>query len=174
MKITSTEALDAAVADVVRLKIRHTAAQAEMEAEIAAITKRHQARLQDLADQIAEREQIIQEYCEAHRAELFPDKKSRETPLAVIGFELCPPRVETANRKIKWADVVARLQKLPFGNSYLRYPEPRVDKEALLADRNEFNEEELRAMGIRFVQEEQFFLRPKPETAKLESRDLAA
>lgn len=168
MKITSLEALDAAVADVVRLKIRHTAAQAEMEAEIAALTKRHQARLQDLADKIAELEQNIHDYCETHRAELFPDKKSRETPLAVIGFELCPPRVETAHRRIKWGDVVARLQKLAFGASYLRYPEPRVDKEALLADRNSLSQEQIAAIGIRFVQEEQFFIRPKPETARLE------
>jgi phage host-nuclease inhibitor protein Gam len=166
MKITSTEALDAAVADVVRLKIQHTAAQAEMDAALAAIQKRHQARLQALADQIAAREATIRDYCEAHRAELFAEKKSRETPLAWIGFELTPPRVETPSRRIKWADVIARLQKLPWGAAYLRFPEPRLDKEALLADRDRLTEEQRAAAGIRFVQDEQFFLRPKPDTAR--------
>jgi hypothetical protein len=97
--------------------------------------------------------------------QLFAERKSRETSLAVFGFELTPHRVETANRKIKWADVVTRLLRLPWGKAYVRQAEPKPDKEALLADREKLTPEQCTAAGIAFAQDEQFFIRPKPETA---------
>lgn len=171
--ITSPEALDARVAEVVRFKINLTKLTAEMEAEMAAVQKRHQARLGKLQECIATAEAEISSYCNAHRAELFADKKSRETTLAVFGFELTPPRVETASRKIKWADVVTRLLRLSWGKAYLNQPEPKPDKNALLADREKLTPEQLTAAGIQFCQDEQFFLRPKPETAA-ETKEVAA
>lgn len=164
--ITSPEALDARVADVVRFKIAHTKAVAEMEAELAAVQKRHQGRIAAVLERIAAAEQEISSYCNAHRAVLFADKKSRETTLAVFGYELTPHRVETSSRKIKWADVVARLLKLPWGKAYLKVAAPTPDKNALLTDREQFTPEQLTAAGIKFCQDEQFFIRPKPETAE--------
>lgn len=163
--ITSPEALDHRVADVVRLKIAHTQATAEMEAEVAAAQKRHQRGLAALLEQIAANEAVIAHYCQSNRGRLFSEKKSRETTTAVFGFELTPPRVEPGSRKIKWADVVARLLKLPWGKAYLTRPDPKPDKNALLADREQLTPEQLTAAGIRFAQDEQFFLRPKAETA---------
>lgn len=166
LKITSPEALDARVAAVVRLKIQHTAATAEMEAEIAAVQKRHTPTLTKLAEEIAGQEADILAHCQAHRAELFADKKSRETASAVFGFELTPYRVETASSKIKWKDVIARLVRLPWGRAYVRRPEPKPDKEALLADREKLTREQLTAAGIAFDRDEQFFIRPKSESAE--------
>ena len=163
--ITSPEALDARVADVVRLKINHTRLVAEMEAEMVAISKRYQARIAGLLEAITAAEDEIQSYCNAHRAELFSSKKSRETTLAVFGFEMTPPRVETGSRKIKWADVLARLLRLPWGKAYCKPTGYKLDKEALLADRDKLTPEQLTAAGIQFAQDEQFFVRPKPETA---------
>lgn len=174
LAITSLEALDARVAAVVRSRIQYTAALAAMEQEMAAVQKKHQARLGKLLEEIAADEDAVSAYCQAHRAELFPDKKSRETTLAVFGFELTPPRVEPSNRKIKWADVVARLIKLSWGKAYLNQPEPKPDKNALLADREQLSPEQLTAAGIRFCQEEQFFLRPKPETAADSTTEVAS
>jgi phage host-nuclease inhibitor protein Gam len=166
LTITSLDALDAAVADVVRTRIRLTEATAALEARLAEIQKRAEPELAALREEIAVREAAIRDYCEAHRAELFADKKSRETNLAVYGYELTPPRVETASRRLKWSDVIERLKRLPWGQAYLRIPEPRLDKEALLADRERLNQEQLIAAGLRFAQDEQFFIRPKPETAQ--------
>lgn len=166
LTLTSPDALDAAVADVVRTRIKLTEATAELEARLAEIQKRAEPELAALREEIATREAAIREYCEAHRAELFADRKSRETALAVYGFELTPPRVETASRRLKWADVIERLKRLAWGAAYLRIPEPRLDKEALLADRDRLSAEQLQAAGLRFTQDEQFFIRPKPETAQ--------
>ena len=163
--ITSREALDSAVAGVVRLKIEHTKIITDKELETTAIEKIYQPRIDRLAQSIAALEGDIRQYCDAHRAELFPDKKSRETTLAVFGFEFTPPRVETSSRKIKWADVVERLLRLAWGKAYLTQPEPKPDKQALLSDREKLTPEQCLAAGIQFAQDEQFFLRPKPETA---------
>lgn len=173
LTITSPEALDVAVAEVVRLKIKHTEATAAKDAEVAVIEKKHQEKLMALQEAIAELEQRVQEYCTAHRPALFADKKSRETPLAVFGFELTPHRVETANRKIKWKDVVARLARLGWGKAYVRKPEPVPDKNALLADREKLTPEQCTAAGIQFAQDEQFFIRPKPETAEATVKEAA-
>ena len=165
LKITSPESLDAAIARVVELKNGYTTARARADAEVIAVEKRHQLVLTTFADKITDAEADVREYCEAHRAELFDEKKSRETALAIFGFEITPPRVETASRKIKWADVVARLLRLTWGKAYLTQAEPKPDKNALLADREKLTPEQLTSAGIQFCQDEQFFIRPKPETA---------
>lgn len=162
--ITSVDSLDAAVADAVRLKIKLTAAKAARDAEVAAVEKRHQAEIMRLQEQIAEIEGPVAAFCAANRSAIFPDKKSRETPLAVFGFELTPPRVETANRKIKWGDVIERLKRTRWGQVYLR-SKVSVDKESLLADRDKLSVEQCTAVGVQFCQDEQFFMRPKLETA---------
>lgn len=166
LSITSPEALDSAVADVVRLKIKRTKLVATKDEEVAAVEKRHQEKITTVDDEIAAAEQSVQEYCKAHRVELFPEKKSRDTSLAEFGFELTPPRVETANRKITWKDVVTRLGRLPWGRAYLKQSPPTPDKNSLLNDREKFTEEQKTAAGIQFCQDEQFFIRPKPETAE--------
>ena len=163
--ITSPETLDAAAADLVRARIALTQAKADMEAEAAAVQKRHQARIVALTDDCADREQRLAAYCDAHRAEIFPaGQKSRETPLATFGFR-ASTWVETINRKIKWADVVERLQRLVWGENYLTYKPPVVNKEALHADRASLTPEALAQAGIRFVTEDKFYFDPKPETA---------
>lgn len=165
LKITSLEALDAAIARVVSLKVDYTAARAKADKEIAAVEKRHTDTLTFITDAIADVEADVREYCDAHRDELFVDKKSRSNALADFGFENTPPRVETASRKIKWADVVTRLLKLSWGKVYLKISSVTPDKNALLADREKLTPEQLTAAGIQFCQDEQFFIRPKLETA---------
>ena len=166
LHITSPEALDARVAEVVRLKINHTEVTAQMDAEIAAVQKRYARPLRLLVEEVDEAEGLVKDYCLAHRTALFIEKKSRESAAAVIGFELTPPRVETANKKIKWKDVVARLVRMNWGQAYVRTAEPKPDKEALLADREKLTVEQITAAGIEFVQDEQFFIRPKCASAE--------
>jgi phage host-nuclease inhibitor protein Gam len=166
LKISSTESLDSAVAEVVRQRILHTQAVAARDAALAEVEKRHQAAIAMVAGQINALESGIQDYCTACRDALFASKKSRETTLAEFGFELTPPRVETANKKVKWRDVVGRLLGLAWGAAYVRQSEPQPDKQALLADRERLTPEQRAAAGIQFCQDEQFFIRPKPETAQ--------
>jgi phage host-nuclease inhibitor protein Gam len=164
--ISSVESLDTAVAECVRLKIQLTRRTAEKDAAVASLEKSHQGAITGLQEDIAALEGLVLDYCTANRSTLFQELKSRETSLAVFGFELTPPRVETSSRKIKWKDVVARLLRLPWGKAYVRSPEPVPDKQALLSDREKLTQEQCVAAGIVFCQDEQFFIRPKPETAE--------
>lgn len=165
MNITSIEALDNAVAESCRIKTTLAADKAAMETAIARIHKHHSARQASYTELIAEIETDIQDYCQANRATLFVTRKSRETASATFGFEYTPHRVEPTSRKIKWADIVKRLLKLPWGKAYINTPEPKPDKNALLADREKLTPEQLTAAGIQFCQDEQFFIRPKSEVA---------
>ena len=166
LKITSPESLESVIADAVRQRILLTKLKAALDSEIAQVSKLRQPRITEVNDQIAALEAEVQAYCTANRAALFPEKKSRETNLAEFGFETTPPRVETANKKIKWKDVLSRLLRLSWGAAYTRNPESTVDKQALLADRSTLTPEQLQAAGIQFCQDEQFFIRPKPATAR--------
>lgn len=169
--ISSREAMLGVVSEVVRLKLDHAAATAEMESEVAVVQKRYAAKLDRLAENIHFREECVHDYCTAHRAELFPEKKSIDTPSAVLGFELTPWRVETSGRKVTWKDVVARLLRLPWGQAYIRTPAPQPDKDALLSDREKLTPEQTTAAGVQFAQDEQFFIRPKSEIVEATTKE---
>jgi phage host-nuclease inhibitor protein Gam len=163
--IISREALDAAVAEVATLKIQYAAAQADMELEIARVQERRQAQMLALGKQIEVREAGVFVYCQQHRAQLFPDKKSIDFLLATVGFRTEPPSVEKNSRKDTWSSIAARLATLEWGSRYVNTPEPEVDKKALLADREKISAGQLSEAGIRFEQDELFYITPKSEVA---------
>jgi phage host-nuclease inhibitor protein Gam len=154
IKITSPESLDAQVAEVIRLKVAIVANMAAMEQQKAAVEKL-----------FAEPIGTLHDYCEAHRAELFTDKKSRDTLTAIIGYEFTPWRVETGRKKITWKEVIGRLQDLDWGGTYVKDGDPKLDKEALLRDQAELDDKKQLAAGIKFERDEQFFIRPKSKIA---------
>lgn len=162
LKITGVESLDSAAGDLVRRRIELTQARAQMEAEMAAVEKLHEPRIQAMVDMCAWIESSVAEYLEGHR-EVLGERKSRETPLCVYGFRQST-RLETANRKIKWCDVVERCQRFD-GDAFLSYKPPVVNKEAFHAAREFLLPARLDKLGVRFVTEDTFFLDAKPETA---------
>ena len=171
--VTSRESMEAHVADVVRLKLETAEKKAAMEKEIADVQKRHQAGLLVLERQVAIKEAGIFVYCQQHRAELFPDKKSIDTLLASVGFELTPFSVEKRSTKDTWGDIALRLEALDWGAQFVRENDPEVDKASLLAKRTTLTDEQLRAAGIRFDQDENFFIRPKSQVAEQTVREAA-
>lgn len=171
--ITSRAALEASVADIVRLKLEHTEAIAQMEQEIAEVQKRHQERLLYLSRAMEVREAGVFVYCQKNRAELFPEKKSLDLLLATVGFETTPPRVEKRSRKDTFGEIGLRLEGLDWGAAYVRYPDPEINKEKLLADRTQITPEQLQEAGLRIEQDENFFIRPKSEVAEQSVREAA-
>jgi phage host-nuclease inhibitor protein Gam len=163
--ILSREALDAAVANVATLKLQYAAAKADMELEIARVQERRQEQMLALGKQIEISEAGVFVYCQQHRAQLFPDKKSIDFLLATVGFRTEPPSVEKSSRKDTWSAIAQRLEALEWGARYVNIPEPEVDKKALLADREKLSLEQLSEAGIRFEQDELFYISPKSEVA---------
>ncbi len=163
--ILSVESLDAQVAECVQLRLQRIALFAQIEAAKALIDQEHAEDVGSLNDRIADKEAAIYNFCVANRGPLFPDKKSRETNAAVIGFELNPFHVETSSRKITWKEVVKRLMRLDWGKAYIKQADPQPDKNALLRDREKLSDVQRLAAGIHFQQDEQFFIRGKSEVA---------
>jgi phage host-nuclease inhibitor protein Gam len=141
--------------------------RATIDAEKAEIDRNHAAALTDALRWLQQSEVAIRTYCDVHRDRLFAEKKSMELAGATVGFELMPFHVETASRKIKWKDVIARIVRKGrnWKAKYLRQSEPTVNKDALLTDRNKLTAVQRLALGIQFVQDEQFFIRPQAESA---------
>jgi phage host-nuclease inhibitor protein Gam len=165
LPILSREALDASVTEVATLKLQYAAAKAGMELEIARVQERHQGQMLDLCKQIEVSEAGIFVYCQQRRAQLFPDKKSIDFLLATVGFRTEPPSVEKSSRKDTWSAIAQRLEALEWGARYINSPEPEVDKKALLADREKLSLEQLSEAGIRFEQDELFYITPKSDLA---------
>jgi len=164
--VLSREALDSVVAEVATLKLQYAAAKAALELEIAAIQERRQEHLLALAKQIESREAGVFVYCQQHRSALFPDKKSLDLLLATVGYRTEPPSVEKCSKKDNWSAIARRLEALPWGTRYITMPEPEVDKKALLADRDRLTAEQLSEAGIRFEQDELFYITPKSDVAQ--------
>ena len=127
--------------------------------------ERRQEQMLALAKRIEVREAGVFVYCQQHRAQLFPDKKSIDFLLATVGYRTEPPSVEKCFRRDTWSAIAQRLEALPWGSRYVNIPEPEVDKKALLADREKLSAEQLSEAGIRFEQDEQFYITPKSEVA---------
>jgi phage host-nuclease inhibitor protein Gam len=171
--ITSRAGLEAVVADVVKLKLELAEATAVMEQEIADVQKRHQEKLLALNRQMEAREAGVFVYCQKNRAALFTDKKSLDLLLATVGFEMTPPRVEKVSRKDTFGQIGLRLENLDWGAAYVRYPDPEVNKELILADRAKLKPEQLEQAGLKIEQDENFFIRPKSAVAEQSVREAA-
>ena len=171
--IGSRASLEAVVADVVKLKLDHAQATASMEQEIASVQKRHQENLLCLGRQIEAREAGVFVYCQKNRAALFPEKKSLDLLLATVGFELTPPRVDKISGKDTFSKIGLRLETLEWGTDYVRYPDPEVNKEKILADRAHLKPGQLQEAGLKIEQDENFFIRPKSDIVEQSVREAA-
>jgi phage host-nuclease inhibitor protein Gam len=173
LTIPSRQALEATVSEIATLKLQCAAAKAALELEIAAARDRRQGQLLALARQIESREAGVSLYCQKHRAELFPGKKSLDLPLATVGYRTEPPSVEKCSKKDTWRTIARRLEDLDWGCFYLTAPDPEVDKQALLADRARLTAAQLSEVGIRFQQDEVFYINPKSTVAAKSVREAA-
>jgi hypothetical protein len=130
--INSRQALEGVVADVIKLKLEHTLATASMEREIADVQKRHQDLLLNLARQIEAKEAGVFVYCQQHRSQLFPEKKSLDLLLASVGFETTPPRVEKVNSKDTFGKIGLRLESLDWALRTCVIPNRRSTRRSFL------------------------------------------
>ena len=127
----------------------------------------------DIGRQIEAREAGVFVYCQKNRSALFPEKKSLDLLLATVGFELTPPRVDKLSGKDTFGKIGLRLENLDWGAAYVRYPDPEVNKEKILAERAKLKPEQLQEAGLTIEQDENFFIRPKSDVAEQSVRQAA-
>lgn len=170
--VTSREAMENVVSEIVRLKLDYAQAQTEMEQEIAAVQRKHQARLSNLVREIATKEGGAFIWCQTNK-QAFGARKSIDFLQATVGFRTTPPRVEKVLPRERWSAIAHRLERLEWGKKYVSYADPAPNKERLLADREKLTEQQLAQAGIQFDQYENFFIEPKSEVLEQSVREAA-
>lgn len=168
-QIVSRDDAEAIVGEIALATINQIRTTARMDAEIAAVRKRYEGNLSVIAADLKAKTETLHAWAEANPQE-FGKKKSVEFTQGTIGFRTGTPRLALLNRKWNWESVLAGLQQLL--PAFVRF-KPEVDKEALLAQRDE---EIIRTMlprfGMKVVQDEGFFVEPK--LTEVETRQTAS
>ena len=186
--ISSRESMMSHVTDIVRAKLKHAKLKAELELEKSKLDRKYQEDFDDLGREIATKEAGVQLFCQQHRKTEFVGKKSIDLTLAVVGFELTPASVEKVRSKDTWDEIAARMAGLRIerrddagnlelgpdnkpvlvfdGSDYVSYAEPALNKITIKADRALIPGEVFTTVGIRIVEDEIFYIRPKSEVAE--------
>lgn len=128
---------------------------AEMDAELKAVRDRYQARITALGKSMEGQLARLQDWAESNPTE-FVGKRSIEMMHGRVGWRLGQPQLKPLSGTT-WARV---LEIIGEDTRFLRM-KPEVNKEALIAARDEIGAEGLRALGVKVVQEEDFFVEPK-------------
>lgn len=144
------------IALTVANKIRTTA---KMDTEVVAVREKYQASLGMIEASIEAKTEALREWAEAHPEEFAKGRKSIEFVQGTIGFRAGTPALALLNKKWTWAKVVESMGA--FLPHFLR-SKPEVDKEALLAQRDEpLIQKTLPLVGLKVTQTETFFVEPK-------------
>lgn len=168
--IASEDALAAAANRHVELSISLTEKKAAHEKRVAQLNTEFDLETAEMVVELNSLEASIQLYAES-RPDLWPESteegpRSRTYRNAVVGFRTNPPKVEKRISKDTIEAIVERLESLVWGEKYVKYAEPGLDKEALLKDRAILTEAQLAQAGIKFVQGTTFFINPTFDTAE--------
>jgi Bacteriophage Mu Gam like protein len=167
--LTNEDGLAAAANRHVELSIALNAKKAEHDVRLAELNSEFDKQIAAEVSELNRLEAAIQLFAES-RPDLFPKDaedgpRSRTYRNAVVGFRTNPPKVEKRVPKDTFEAIVERLKMLAWGEKYVKYAEPGLDKEALLKDRAVLTDAQLAQVGLKFAQGQTFFIDPVFETA---------
>lgn len=163
LKITTTaprtrEEMEALVGEITALKIRERALKAEMDAGLKAVREEFESRLSATTERIAAKIPCAMAWAEAH-PDAFGSIKSIEMIHGTIGWRINTPSLRTL-AGWTWDRVLEKLRTIPAFTVFIRV-KTEVDKQAILSARENFLDGDLREMGVRIAQEEEFYVEPK-------------
>jgi hypothetical protein len=161
--LASEDAMVGTLNRYVELKLSMAEATAAHEKEVAQLNSAFDDAIQESREELAVLEASVQLFALNHRTHLFnSDQKSKEYANARIGFRDNPPSVGKRIKADTFDAIALRLEETEWGEKYTDR-KISLKKDALLRDRAELSEEQLRQVGIRFDQEEFFFIEPSSE-----------
>lgn len=154
------------------------AKDAEHKKTIAALNSHHDQACQVERERLGVLEASLHLYVTTHRLELFPDPngaKSKAYQNAVIGFRTNPPSVAPMLKGDTEKMIAERLADTEWGGVYMDWL-PKLNKDALLRDRESLTAEQRGEVGITFSQEEVFFIKSNvdPDTRTTSNAEAAA
>ncbi len=113
----------------------------------------------EISKELDAQQAMLLDWAEANPSE-FADKKSLAMQHGVIGWRIGNHKL-VKKSKATW-DALVDLVSDAIGSGYVR-TKREVDRERIIADREEIPAESLRECGLAVVQEESFFIEPKLE-----------
>ena len=161
------EEMETLVGDIALLKLRDAELKTAMDRELKQIKDRYIDNLTLINDKLTALMPRALAWAEAHPDD-FGKAKSLEMLHGIIGWRTNTPSLKTLSGWT-WDRVLEKLKTLPLMLQYIRTKE-EVNKQALLGDRDGIGPDGLRNVGLRVVQEDEFFVEPKlTETDKRET-----
>lgn len=161
--LTSEDAMVGTLNRYVELKLALAGAAAAHEQEVAGLNSAFDDAVQSDRQELAMLESSVQLFCVNHREALFGgEKKSKDFANATVGFRLNPTSVGKRVGKDTFEAIALRMDETEWGAPYIDW-QPKLDKAALLRDRAQLTELQLREAGIRFDQDEFFFIEPSSD-----------
>jgi phage host-nuclease inhibitor protein Gam len=144
--------------EIASLMIRHRALTNGLDEEIKRLREAYAHDLETAEKQIGEKTTSLQAWAEANPAE-FAGKKSLQMTHAECGWRTGQPTLKTL---AGWTfdRVLDKIKTLTIAALYVRTKE-EVNKQAIIADREQLGPDGLRNLGLKVVQDEPFFVEPK-------------
>jgi phage host-nuclease inhibitor protein Gam len=162
--IETVDGLNARANQLIEMKSRLAAHQAELDTRIAELKTAFDAEHRELMTEIDAVVTCCHLYCSTH-PELFPaEKRSLDFGNARVGFRTNPWKVEMSLKKDTWENVAIRIQAQPWGEPYVRET-VECNKDALIANRKDLTAQQLKTVGIDITQGETFYIAPNNDSA---------
>lgn len=161
------EEMETLVGDIAALKIRERELKARMDADLKEVRDRYEGQLAGLSESIGAKMPAALAWAD-NNADDFGKLRSIEMLHGTIGWRTNTPSLRTLSGWT-WDRVLEKLLNIG-AMTYVRTKQ-EVNKQALLADRDDLGGEEFRKLGVRVVQEDEFFVEPK--ITETQSREVA-
>jgi phage host-nuclease inhibitor protein Gam len=155
--LKSREEVETILGDIARVTLQRNQAQIQMDERITSIREQYEQIMAGANLCLEEKTELVRAWAEANPSE-FKGQIRRVRPrhhrLAHRSADLKDSgRLDLGSRPRK-------TQSLPNLLQYVRVKE-EVNKQAIIADREGLTPEQLRAIGVRILQEESFYIDPK-------------
>ena len=160
-KIQTSEQAEGALAAYANAQNRIARLESEMNLKLTTIRERYADDLAVLAETAKTEAARLRDYADAH-PELFDKSRSIKLLHGVIGYRLGNFAVKLI-RGFKVERCIA-LAKTILGPSYIRTRED-LDKDSILADREQLPPAKLASCGLRIEQAESFYITPEKTEA---------
>lgn len=156
--IKTREEMEALVGEIAALTLEQRELRAEMDGRIMDVRAEYEAQLVGIDELCKAKLALAQDWAEAHPEE-FGKRKSIEMVHGLVGWRTGTPKLRTL---AGWTWDKVREALRAVAPAYIRTVE-EVNREAIIANRETLGAAALKAIGVRVVQDESFFVVPKQE-----------
>lgn len=156
--IRGWDGADRSLGEIRKLEAKVQEMDAAKLAEVQRVQEKHTAKIQPMLERIGLLAKGLQDFAEFHREDLGA-QKSKKLNHGLVGFRLGHPSLKTLP-KWTWKKVLACVKGSRWADRFVRVKE-EVAKDLLLG--SNLDPEEMKALGVRMVQEERFFYEAKTD-----------